>query len=173
MIGRRLSPLAFASVTGLLGGSLLIAGCAPDNTATTTNTATSTPAAKPAAPPPAAAASGTPRVFFIEPQNGATVKSPVKLRFGAENFQIAAVPQGDVTTARAAMGHHHIGVDTECLPPGSVIPKANPWVHHGGGQTEMDMQLTPGPHKLTLQIGDDKHTTIEGLCSTINVTVTE
>ena len=83
------------------------------------------------------------------------------------------VPPGDVTSARQGMGHHHVGVDTECLPAGTVIPKANPWVHHGGGQTEMDMQLTPGKHTLTLQLGDDTHTTIEGLCSTITVTVVE
>jgi hypothetical protein len=37
----------------------------------------------------------------------------------------------------------------------------------------MDMQLTPGKHTLTLQLGDDTHTTIEGLCSTITVTVVE
>ena len=34
----------------------------------------------------------------------------------------------------------------------------------------MDMQLTPGKHRLTLQLGDDTHTTIAGLCSSITVT---
>lgn len=171
MIRRRLPSLALASLIGLLGGSLFLGACSSQKTS---NAPANAPAAT-AAPAPAASAAaggGTPRVFFTEPQDGATVKSPVHLRFGSENFQIAAVPQGDVTTARPGMGHHHVGVDTDCLPPGTVIPKANPWVHHGGGQTEMDMQLTPGPHKLTLQIGDDTHTTIAGLCSTINVTVT-
>jgi hypothetical protein len=114
-----------------------------------------------------------PRVFYVEPQNGTTVKSPVKLRFGIESYELAAVPTGDITMARKGMGHHHVGVDTDCLPAGSVIPKANPWVHHGGGQTEMDMQLTPGTHKLTLQLGDDTHTTIEGLCSSVTITVVE
>jgi hypothetical protein len=132
--------------------------------------ATSTTAAPPAAAKPA---SSSPRVFWVEPTDGATVKSPVKLRFGIENYELAAVPQGDITSARPRMGHHHVGVDTECLPVGTVIPKANPWVHHGGGQTEMDMQLTPGKHRLTLQLGDDTHTTIEGLCASITVTVAE
>ena len=142
-------------------------GSEPGPAATTTSTAApATTAAKPAA-------SGSPRVFFIEPTDGATVKSPVKLRFGIENYELAAVPQGDVTAARPRMGHHHVGVDTDCLPPGTVIPKANPWVHHGGAQTEMDMQLTPGKHKLTLQLGDDTHTTIAGLCSSVTVNVTE
>ena len=144
-------------------------GSEPEPAAGTTSTATP-PAATAAAAKPASSA---PRVFFVEPTEGATVKSPVKLRFGIENYELAAVPQGDVTAARKGMGHHHVGVDTECLPAGSVIPKANPWVHHGGAQTEMDMQLTPGKHRLTLQLGDDTHATVEGLCSSVTVNVVE
>jgi hypothetical protein len=112
-------------------------------------------------------------VFFIEPADGATVKSPVKLRFGVEGVELAAVPAGEVTTARPGMGHHHVGVDTECLPPGTVIPKAAPWVHFGNGSSEIDMQLPKGEHKLALELGDDLHTTIAGLCTTITVNVTE
>jgi hypothetical protein len=122
---------------------------------------------------PAVEAPSGPRVFFVEPADGATVKSPVHLRFGIEDFTIGAVPQGTVESVRPDLGHHHVGVDTTCLPAGTVIPQAAPWVHHGGGQTEMDMQLPPGTHTLTLQLGDDKHTTIEGLCSTITITVVE
>lgn len=111
------------------------------------------------------------RVFFVEPTDGATVKSPVKLKFGVEGMAISPVPAGDVTTARAGMGHHHVGVDTECLPPGTVIPKAAPWVHFGNGSAEIDMQLPPGTHKLALELGNDMHTTIAGLCTTITVNV--
>jgi hypothetical protein len=136
-------------------------------------TGAAAPAAAPASTPPATSAASGPRVFFVEPQDGATVKSPVTLKFGLENYELAAVPQGTVETARPNMGHHHVGVDTECLPPGTEIPKANPWVHHGNAATEMTMQLTPGPHKLTLQIGDDKHVTIPGLCQTITVNVAQ
>ena len=39
------------------------------------------PAAESAAPEPAAAAGGSPRVFFVEPKDGSTVKSPVRLVF--------------------------------------------------------------------------------------------
>ena len=99
------------------------------------------------------------RVFFIEPQDGATVKSPVHLRFGIENFEIAPVPQGTVESVRQGLGHHHVGVDTDCLPPGTEIPKPRPGFF-GDRKNEIDMQLPPGSHKLALQIGDDKHTTI-------------
>lgn len=162
MIGRKLQWVALgltAALSGACGGS------EPEPEATMSSPA-------PAAAPVTTAASG-PRVFFVEPQEGATVKSPVKLRFGIENYELAAVPAGEPTTTRPNLGHHHIGVDTECLPAGTVIPKANPWVHHGGGQTEMDMQLTPGKHMLTLQLGDDTHTTIAGLCSSITINVVE
>ena len=122
----------------------------------------------------AAPASAKPRVFFAEPQNGATVKSPVHLKFGLENYQLSAVPQGTVETARPGMGHHHVGVDVDCLAPGTTIVKGTPsWVHFGDGKSEIDMQLPPGQHKLTLQLGDDLHRTSEGLCETVTISVTE
>jgi hypothetical protein len=136
----------------------------------------SEPAAPPASPPAAAPASTSagPRVFFVEPQDGATVKSPVKFRFGIENYELAAVPQGTVTTVRPGMGHHHLGVDQDCLPAGTEIVRGTPaWVHFGDAKTEIDMQLTPGPHKFALQLGDDLHRTVDGLCTTVNITVAE
>ena len=128
------------------------------------------PAAAPAAPP----AAPTRRVFFIEPQDGATVKSPVKLRFGVEGYELAPVPTDPITPeqVRAGVGHHHVGVEMDCLPAGTEIVKGKPsWIHFGNAATEIDMQLEPGTHKLTLQLGDDLHRTIEGFCETITVHV--
>jgi hypothetical protein len=130
-----------------------------------------TPAAAPAATPPPAP---TRRVYFVEPQDGATVKSPVKLRFGLEGYELAPVPKDPIKAeqVRPGMGHHHVGVNMDCLPPGTEIVKGTPsWVHFGTGNTEIDMQLEPGTHKLTLQLGDDLHRTIEGFCETITVNV--
>jgi hypothetical protein len=139
------------------------------------------PPAQPAAEAPAAAPAPAPapaaparRVFFVEPTDGATVKSPVKARFGLEGYELAPVPQGTITAeqVRAGMGHHHLGIDMDCLPAGTEIVKGTPsWVHFGTGATEIDVQLTPGKHKLTLQLGDDLHRTIEGFCQTITVNV--
>ena len=123
------------------------------------------------APPAAAPASTAPMVMFMSPQEGAMVTSPVHIMFGAEHFEIAAVPAGTVETARPSMGHYHVAVDSTCLPTGEVIPKAAPWVHFGDGKNMIEMQLPAGPHTLTVQIGDDLHKTIEGLCKTISVTV--
>ena len=112
------------------------------------------------------------RVFFIEPKNNATVTSPVHMKFGAEGIQIAAVPPGDPTTTRPGVAHYHVGIDQDCLPPGKNIVKGTPsWVHFGDGKDVFDSQLTPGKHKLSLQLGDDLHNTLPGTCQTITVNV--
>ncbi len=125
------------------------------------------PAAAPApAPPPAA-----PRAFFAEPADGATVTSPLKMKFASEGVAISPVPAGDITEVRAGMGHYHLAIDTDCLAPGGEIKKGEKWIHYGKGDTEADTQLSPGSHKLTLAIGDDKHMQIPGACTTITVNV--
>jgi hypothetical protein len=120
------------------------------------------------------------RVMFKEPANGATVKSPVKFVFANENVQIAAVPEGEVKEARPMMGHYHLGVDTDCLPAGTAIPKAEAgatagnagsWIHFGKGTDNIEMSLTPGPHTFAVAVGDDLHRAVEGLCETISITV--
>jgi hypothetical protein len=151
---------------------IVFAAACSSGTPETSKPASSAPAATPAASAPAKPA-GSPRVFFVEPADGATVKSPVHLKFGSENFMIMAVPE-KVETVREGMGHYHVGVDTECLGPGTEIVKGTPtWIHFGKGDSEIDMQLTPGKHTLVLQIGDDKHVTLPGLCSTISVNVVQ
>jgi hypothetical protein len=118
----------------------------------------------------ASAATGKARVFFVEPKNGATVKTTVHLKFGVENYKVAAVPDGEVKTARPGVGHFHVGVDTPCVASGKTIVKGTPsWVHFGKGDSEMDMQLTPGTHKLAVQFADDLHNAIKGMCTTITV----
>ena len=120
----------------------------------------------------APASTGGPRVYFAEPKNGAMVKSPVNVVFASDMYTIAAVPPGEVTQVRPGTGHYHLGVDTKCLEPGTVIPKADPWIHFGMGNNTIEMQLTPGQHTLVVQAGDDKHMTAMGLCESITVNVT-
>jgi len=115
-----------------------------------------------------------PRVFFVEPKNGATVTSPLHMKFGSEGVEIAAVPPGEITKAQVRKGiaHYHVGIDQSCLPAGKTIVKGTPsWVHFGDGKDVFDTQLTPGKHKLALQLGDDLHDTMPGTCQEITVTV--
>ena len=123
-------------------------------------------------PEAAPASAPAKRVFFVEPAAGATVKSPVHFVFGVEGFTIAPVPEGTVEHAREGMGHHHLGVDMDCLPEGAAIPKGTQgWVHFGKGDTTIDMQLTPGVHRFALQTGNDLHQTVSVLCQTVSITV--
>ena len=127
------------------------------------------------------AESPTSRVFFVSPQDGERVPAfefgvneiPVVFEFGIENYEIAAVPE-EVEQARAGMGHFHLGVDTECLPAGEEIPQGAPWVHFGDASNKIEMMLEePGDHTYAVQVGDDEHRTIEGLCETITIRVVE
>ena len=122
-----------------------------------------------------AACGGSPkeRVFFVSPKDGATIPREATLEFGSEQYTISAVPPGEITESqvRAGTGHFHVGIDTNCLPAGTIIPKADPWVHFGKGTSTAEVSLTPGKHTLTVQAGDDQHRTKEGLCETITVNV--
>jgi hypothetical protein len=112
------------------------------------------------------------KVMFLEPKNGATVTSPVHMKFGSSGVTISPVPAGDVKEARPGMAHYHVGIDQACLPAGKNIVKGTPsWVHFGDGKDVFDSQLTPGKHKLALQLGDDLHNTLPGACQVITVTV--
>ena len=114
--------------------------------------------------------SGEPRVFFVAPRDETdhATEIPLGFTFGVENLEIGAVPE-EVTSVREGVGHYHLGVDAECLPAGEIIPSADPWVHFGDGSDGMEMQLEGGEYRFTVQIGDDEHRTLEGLCETITV----
>lgn len=120
--------------------------------------------------PSGQAEQAAPRVFFVAPADGATVTSPVAFEFDSENLTVSPVPE-EVDQPRAGVGHYHIGFDTECLPVGEEIPQADPWVHFGDGSATFETLLKPGEHTFAVQVGDDEHRTLEGLCETINITV--
>ncbi len=131
-----------------------------------------------AAPAPAADASHAGhtggKVFFVSPKNGETIKTTHRFEFGSDMFTIAAVPEGEVKpeAVRAGLGHYHLGLDVDCVAAGQAIPKGDPtWIHFGSGSNFIEMQLKPGPHKLSVQAGDDLHRGVEGLCETISVNV--
>jgi hypothetical protein len=112
------------------------------------------------------------RVFFIEPKAGAAVTSPVHMKFGSQGIEISPVPPGDLTTTRPGVAHYHVGIDQSCLPAGKNIVKGTPsWVHFGDGKDVFDSQLTPGRHKLAVQLGDDLHNTMPGACQVITINV--
>jgi hypothetical protein len=124
-------------------------GCgADDSSAPRLDTATPT---TPAAIPRSAAAPGA-TVFFIEPTDGATVTSPVAMKFGVSGIAIA--PAGEI---QKNAGHHHVLVDTTLADMNLPIPKDAQHLHFGKGQTEAAIELEPGDHTLQLVLGDSNH----------------
>lgn len=92
------------------------------------------------------------RVFFVEPQDGATVKNPVKVVFGLEGMDVA--PAG---TDKPNTGHHHLLINVSLEDYASPIPADDNHVHFGKGQTETELTLPPGQHRLQLILGDANH----------------
>ena len=110
------------------------------------------PAAEPANPLITEAADNA-RVFIIEPVNGATVSSPVKVVFGVENTQLAPAGQNLPNS-----GHHHLLIDQNALPAlDAPLPANDNVIHFGKGQTETTIELTPGEHSLQLILGNYLH----------------
>ena len=91
-------------------------------------------------------------LYFISPAAGATVTSPVKLRFGLAGMGVA--PAG---VAKANTGHHHVIIDSPTPELSLPVPKDAKRLHFGGGQTEASIELQPGKHTLQLVLGDANH----------------
>ena len=91
-------------------------------------------------------------LYFIAPEDGATVANPVTVRFGLQGMGVA--PAG---IAMAGTGHHHLLINATVPPLDRPIPADNRHVHFGKGQTETVVTLTPGRHRLQLLLGDHLH----------------
>ncbi|WP_133511945.1 DUF4399 domain-containing protein [Candidatus Thiosymbion oneisti] len=93
------------------------------------------------------------QVYIISPVDGEVVTSPVRVRFGLSGMGVA--PAG---TDRKHTGHHHLLIDVDKLPPlDRPLPSDAHHKHFGGGQTETEIELTPGKHTLQLLLGDGNH----------------
>jgi hypothetical protein len=92
-------------------------------------------------------------LYFIWPQNGATIKGGFWCRFGLRNMGITHAGDDFPNS-----GHHHLLVDaTDPLDPHEPIPQDKNHLHFGAGQTEVRLELPPGKHTLQLVLGDAKH----------------
>ena len=91
-------------------------------------------------------------VYFIAPADGATVTSPVTVRFGLKGMGVA--PAG---IAFDGAGHHHLIVDAPAPALDAPVPADANHLHFGKGQTETTVELKPGKHTLQLVVGDQLH----------------
>ncbi|RVT87094.1 DUF4399 domain-containing protein [Rhodobacteraceae bacterium CCMM004] len=110
-------------------------------------------------------AQGTPapegvELYFVTPQDGETVSSPVTVRFGLSGMGVA--PAG---TEKDGTGHHHLLLNRAPFGEGEfgeeefvlAVPADDNHIHFGGGQTEVTLDLPPGQHTMQLVLGDHGH----------------
>ncbi len=108
--------------------------------------------------PRAAGAKGQPApkdalVYFIWPQDGATIKGAFWCRFGLRGMGVTHAGDNFQNS-----GHHHLLIDVnEPLNPDEPIPQDKAHLHFGAGQTEARIDLSPGKHTLQLVLGDAGH----------------
>ena len=107
------------------------------------------------------------KVYIIEPKNGATVSSPVKVVFGLSGMGVA--PAG---TQMEGTGHHHLLIDNPTVDMAVALPVADNIVHYGKGQTEASITLKPGSHTLQLLFADRKHQPFNPTVMSEKVTIT-
>jgi hypothetical protein len=120
----------------------------------TVETSAGEAAAAPAAPAPLTrkpSPEGA-RAYIISPADGDTVDSPVRVLFGLSGAGVA--PAG---VMREGAGHHHLLIDTDLPNLDLPVPSDENHRHFGGGQTEVEIELSPGTHTLQLLLGDELH----------------
>jgi hypothetical protein len=105
------------------------------------------------------------QVYIISPGDGAIVPQTFTVRFGLKGMGIA--PAG---VANPKAGHHHLLVDKAELPPPGQ-PMGQDVKHFGGGQTEAEIALPPGPHTLQLMMGDMNHVPFDPPVVSTKITV--
>jgi hypothetical protein len=104
-----------------------------------------------AALPRSASAAGA-SVFFISPNDGDTVSSPINIEFGINGMTVVAAGVNDSDS-----GHHHLLVDTGLPNLELPVPADANHIHFGDGSTSTELSLEPGEHSLQLLLGDYLH----------------
>jgi hypothetical protein len=121
-------------------------------------------------PPPRHPSPPGAKVYFVYPKDGDYVKPKFVVRFGLINMGVA--PAG---VSKPNTGHHHLVIDTELPPFDQPIPNDPNHLHFGAGQTEAQVTLPLGVHRLQLLLGDENHVPHDPpvFSNVIKVTVTE
>lgn len=120
----------------------------------------------------AAAWQAKPTVEIVEPANGATVSSPVKVTLKATGVEIVAA-----TVERPGTGHHHLFVDKDVTVVSDTIPRGVTGILHlGRGQEEFVFDslspLAPGTHRIIAVVADWHHSPLKPwVADTVTFTV--
>jgi hypothetical protein len=93
-----------------------------------------------------------PRIFMLEPQDGARTESPFYLRVGTANLKVPLLS-----------AIVHVNINAPCLPAGQTIPEDAQHVSLPGGQWgEPRFTLPAGKLRLCIQVSDSQNVALEG-----------
>lgn len=104
---------------------------------------------------PAAHAKTKNSVYFSNVKDGDTVPSKFTYQFEVTGYELSPAAAG----LKDGTGHHHMIIDgpKAFVDPGEVIPMDATHKHYGKAQSEGELELAPGKHKITLQFANALH----------------
>jgi hypothetical protein len=106
-------------------------------------------------------------VEIVNIKDGAVVPTTFLVQFSVAGMDIA--PAG---TDIPNTGHHHLLVDVEDLPDLNLpLPKNEHILHFGGGQSQAEITLSPGPHTLQLVFADYAHVPHDPAVKSVPITI--
>lgn len=108
------------------------------------------------------------KIFFKNLKEGETVSSPLNVNFG-----INGVATDTVGVPKYASGHYHLLIDAgDSIPSKMIIANDSTHLHFDSAQTQTQIKLLAGKHKLALQYGDGLNRSYgEKLATSINIVV--
>ena len=94
-------------------------------------------------------------VNFANVKTGDTVPTKFTYKFEVTGYTLSPAADG----IKEGTGHHHLVIDGPgaFVTKGEAIPFDATHKHFGKAQTEGELELTPGKHKLTLQFANALH----------------
>ena len=108
-----------------------------------------------AASSPTYAAGPKNSVSFSNVKDGDTVPSKFTYKLEVTGYELSPAAAG----LKEGTGHHHLVIDgpTAFVAKGEVIPMDATHKHYGKAQTEGELELEPGKHKITMQLANHLH----------------
>ena len=111
-------------------------------------------------------------VLFSNVKDGDTVPSTFTYQFQVTGYELSPAKDG----LKEGTGHHHMIIDEAgaFVEPGVAIPMDATHKHYGKAQSEGELTLEPGKHKITLQFANAYHESYgKEFAKTITVNVKE
>ena len=107
-------------------------------------------------------------LYFISPEDGAVVGTTFTVKFGLAGMGVAPAGVDAPNT-----GHHHLLIDHEGeTAADQPLPATDAVRHFGGGQTETEVTLAPGSHRLQLVLGNYLHIPHDPPVTSAEITIT-